>query len=54
VLKQRGLIASNHVRPPLVPPSEAAEARIKELLVEGEPYLSPTATSPRDVVRGAS
>ncbi|WP_116109718.1 4-hydroxy-tetrahydrodipicolinate synthase [Amycolatopsis ruanii] len=41
VLAQRGLIASAHVRPPLVPPSEAALARIRDLLRQGEAYLSP-------------
>jgi 4-hydroxy-tetrahydrodipicolinate synthase len=41
VLEQRGLIASGHVRPPLITPSEAGIARIKEFLGEGEKYLSP-------------
>jgi 4-hydroxy-tetrahydrodipicolinate synthase len=40
VLQQRGLIGSNHVRPPLVPPSEAGLVRIRALLAEGEAYLS--------------
>ena len=41
VLHQRGLIRSGHVRPPLVPPSDASLATIRALLAEGEPYLSP-------------
>ncbi len=40
VLAHRGLIDSGHVRPPLVPPSEAGLAKIKDLLLEGEAYLS--------------
>jgi len=35
VLKQQGRIGSAFVRPPLVPPSEAAIARIRTLLAEG-------------------
>ena len=42
VLEQRGLIASGHVRPPLVPPSASAIARIGDLMAEGAKYLSPT------------
>ncbi|MFG1647096.1 4-hydroxy-tetrahydrodipicolinate synthase [Amycolatopsis sp. NPDC049252] len=42
VLEHRGLIASGHVRPPLLPPSEAGLARIKDLMAEGAKYLSPT------------
>ncbi|MGW4059822.1 4-hydroxy-tetrahydrodipicolinate synthase [Amycolatopsis sp. NPDC004747] len=41
VLEQRGLIASGHVRPPLIPPTEAGLARIKDLMAEGARYLSP-------------
>ncbi len=41
VLEHRGLIASGHVRPPLLPPSEAGVARIKDFLAEGAKYLSP-------------
>ncbi|QKV73714.1 4-hydroxy-tetrahydrodipicolinate synthase [Amycolatopsis sp. Hca4] len=41
VLEQRGLIASGHVRPPLIPPTEAGLARIKDLMAEGAQYLSP-------------
>ena len=41
VLEQRGLIASGHVRPPLVPPSASAIARIGDLMAEGAKYLSP-------------
>ena len=41
VLAQRGLIGSAHVRPPLVPPSEASLATVRTLLAQGERYLSP-------------
>ncbi|MBE1494586.1 4-hydroxy-tetrahydrodipicolinate synthase [Amycolatopsis lexingtonensis] len=41
VLEQRGLIASGHVRPPLITPTESGVARIKDLMAEGAPYLSP-------------
>ncbi|MFC0866111.1 4-hydroxy-tetrahydrodipicolinate synthase [Sphaerimonospora cavernae] len=36
VLEQRGLIASGHVRPPLITPTDAGIARIKELLAQSE------------------
>jgi 4-hydroxy-tetrahydrodipicolinate synthase len=42
VLEQRGLIASGHVRPPLIPPTQAGLARIREFMAQGEKYLSPT------------
>ncbi|MDT7800918.1 MAG: 4-hydroxy-tetrahydrodipicolinate synthase [Actinomycetota bacterium] len=42
VLEHRGLIGSGHVRPPLLPPSEAGLARIKDFTAEGAKYLSPT------------
>jgi 4-hydroxy-tetrahydrodipicolinate synthase len=35
VLRQQGRIASDHVRPPLIPPTAAGIARIRALLVEG-------------------
>ena len=41
VLEQRGLIASGHVRPPLIPPTDAGLVKIKQLLAEGEQYLTP-------------
>ncbi|MEV4217555.1 4-hydroxy-tetrahydrodipicolinate synthase [Nonomuraea sp. NPDC049725] len=36
VLERRGLIASGHVRPPLITPTEAGAARIEELLAQSE------------------
>jgi 4-hydroxy-tetrahydrodipicolinate synthase len=42
VLEQRGLIASGHVRLPLITPTDAGLTRIKGFLAEGEKYLSPT------------
>ncbi|CAM3907527.1 4-hydroxy-tetrahydrodipicolinate synthase [Kibdelosporangium persicum] len=41
VLRQRGLIGSGHVRPPLIPPTGPGLARITELMTEGAKYLSP-------------
>ncbi|MEO6505624.1 MAG: 4-hydroxy-tetrahydrodipicolinate synthase [Terrimesophilobacter sp.] len=41
VLAQRGLIASGHVRPPLIPPTDAGLVKIKKLLTKGEQYLTP-------------
>lgn len=41
VLEQRGLIASGHVRPPLISPTGRGIARITELMAEGAKYLSP-------------
>lgn len=40
VLGQRGLIASPHVRPPLITPTDHGLARIGELLEDGADYLS--------------
>jgi 4-hydroxy-tetrahydrodipicolinate synthase len=42
VLAERGLIASGHVRPPLIGPTPSGLDRIKSLLTEGATYLSPT------------
>ncbi|NRQ40427.1 4-hydroxy-tetrahydrodipicolinate synthase [Nonomuraea sp. NN258] len=36
VLQRRGLIASGHVRPPLITPTDAGIARIEELLAQSE------------------
>ena len=41
VLAQRGLIASGYVRPPLITPTDAGLATIRQLLAEGEQYLTP-------------
>lgn len=43
VLEQCGLIASGFVRPPLITPTEPGLVKIRQLLAEGERYLSPTA-----------
>ncbi|HEV7740905.1 MAG TPA: 4-hydroxy-tetrahydrodipicolinate synthase [Pseudolysinimonas sp.] len=43
VLEQRGLIRSGYVRPPLIPPTDAGLAKIRQYLHEGEQYLSPVA-----------
>jgi 4-hydroxy-tetrahydrodipicolinate synthase len=36
VLKERGLIASAHVRPPLITPTEPGIARINDLLAQSK------------------
>lgn len=41
VLQQRGLIASAHVRPPLIEPTDAGLDKIRALLEQGSHYLSP-------------
>lgn len=41
VLEQRGLVTSGHVRPPLIPPTEAGLTKIRALLAEGEQWLTP-------------
>ena len=41
VLEQRGLIASGHVRPPLITPTASGLTRIHHLMSEGEHFLSP-------------
>jgi 4-hydroxy-tetrahydrodipicolinate synthase len=41
VLEQRGLIASGHVRPPLISPTPGGLAKIQDYLRLGEPYLTP-------------
>ncbi|HWH01520.1 MAG TPA: 4-hydroxy-tetrahydrodipicolinate synthase [Pilimelia sp.] len=42
LLKQRGLLASDHVRAPLIPLTEAGQARVRTLVAAGERYLTPT------------
>ena len=41
VLEQRGLIASGHVRPPLISPTPGGVAKIQDYLKLGEQYLTP-------------
>lgn len=43
VLEQRGLIGSGFVRPPLITPTDQGVGRIKELLAEGQSYLTSAA-----------
>lgn len=43
VLEQRGLISSGHVRPPLIEPTDTGLAKIRQLMAEGEQYLTPVA-----------
>lgn len=40
VMAQRGLIASDHVRSPLIGTTDAGQTKIKALLAEGEQYLT--------------
>lgn len=42
VLHERGLIASNFVRAPLIPPSEVALVAIRNFLIAGAEFLTPT------------
>jgi 4-hydroxy-tetrahydrodipicolinate synthase len=42
VLEHSGLIASGHVRPPLIPPTDAGLVKIRSLLEAGAEYLTPT------------
>ncbi len=41
LMKERGLIASDHVRPPLIPLTEAGRATVRDLAAAGERYLTP-------------
>lgn len=41
VLAERGLIRSEHVRPPLITPTEAGKDKIRALLDQGGDFLSP-------------
>lgn len=41
VLAQQGLITSPHVRSPLIEPTDAGITRIRELMTQGEQYLTP-------------
>lgn len=50
VLEQRGLIRSGHVRPPLITPTDAGLAKIRELMAQGERQLSPV--DPRFAIGG--
>ena len=43
LFEQRGLISSGHVRPPLIEPTDAGLEKIRQLMTEGEQYLSPVA-----------
>jgi len=44
VLERRGILGSGHVRPPLVAPGPAAQARILALLEQGRDVLGPSDT----------
>src|SRR5918992_3340443 len=41
LMKERGLIPSDHVRPPLIPLTEAGQAKVRALADAGERYLTP-------------
>ena len=43
VLEQLGVFKAGFVRPPLIPLTEAGQAKVKALLAEGAEYLSPVA-----------
>jgi 4-hydroxy-tetrahydrodipicolinate synthase len=39
-MKQLGLLASDHVRPPLIPLTEAGQQKVRALAKAGEQYLT--------------
>jgi 4-hydroxy-tetrahydrodipicolinate synthase len=41
LMKQRGLLTSDHVRPPLIPLTEAGQEKVRALAAVGEQYLTP-------------
>ena len=41
LLKERGLLASDHVRPPLIPLTEPGREKVRALAVAGAQYLTP-------------
>jgi 4-hydroxy-tetrahydrodipicolinate synthase len=41
LMKQLGLLASDHVRPPLIPLTEAGQQKVRALADAGERYLTP-------------
>ena len=41
LLKERGLLASDHVRPPLIPLTEPGREKVRALAAAGAQYLSP-------------
>ena len=43
LMTQRGLIASDHVRPPLIPLTEAGQETVRALAASAEQYLTPVA-----------
>jgi 4-hydroxy-tetrahydrodipicolinate synthase len=45
LMKQRGLIASDHVRSPLIPLTESGQGRVRALAAAAEQYLTPVALS---------
>jgi 4-hydroxy-tetrahydrodipicolinate synthase len=42
LLKERGLLASDHVRPPLIPLTESGREKVRALAAAGAQYLTPT------------
>jgi 4-hydroxy-tetrahydrodipicolinate synthase len=45
LMKQRGLIASDHVRPPLIPLTQAGQRTVRELASSGAQYLTAVTAS---------
>ncbi len=41
LMKQRGLIASDHVRSPLIPLTESGQQKVRALAAAAEQYLTP-------------
>jgi 4-hydroxy-tetrahydrodipicolinate synthase len=46
LMKQLGLLASDHVRPPLIPLTEAGQQKVRALADAGERYLTPVGVTP--------
>ena len=40
-MRERGLLGSDHVRPPLIPLTEPGQAKVRALADAGEQYLTP-------------
>ncbi|MGH3585188.1 MAG: 4-hydroxy-tetrahydrodipicolinate synthase [Pseudonocardia sp.] len=46
LMAERGLIGSDHVRPPLIPLTEGGRAKVAALAAAGEQYLTPVEVTP--------
>jgi 4-hydroxy-tetrahydrodipicolinate synthase len=53
LMRQRGLLASDAVRPPLIPLTESGQERVRALAGAGARYLTPVELSPADTPTAA-